>query len=103
MTLDRRFSNRTLATRSLRRASAAVLLSLSALPAAAQNQLWVRQLGTGQSENTHDAAPDASGGLYVSGRTGGSLGGPYAGKGDAWLARYDGAGNQLWVHQLVTF
>jgi hypothetical protein len=38
----------------------------------------------------------------VSGRTDGSLGGSNAGGFDAWLARYDSAGNRLWVRQLGT-
>jgi len=102
MTPARTPSNRTLATRSLRRASAAMLLSLAALPAAAQNQLWIRQLGTSKGDYASAAAPDASGGVYVSGNTYGSLGGPNAGLTDAWLARYDSVGNQLWIQQLGT-
>jgi hypothetical protein len=68
----------------------------------AGNQLWIRQIGTGSDETTFDAAPDGSGGAYVCGRTRGSLGAPNAGGWDAWLARYDSAGNQLWIHQLGT-
>jgi len=105
MTSARTLSNRTLATRSLRRASAAIVLSLAALPAAAQNQLWIRQLGTGDDDAAFAAAPDASGGVYVGGWTAGSLGGPNAGSGgstDAWLARYDFAGNRLWLRQFGT-
>jgi len=41
-------------------------------------------------------------GAYVGGATGGSLGGPKSGKLDAWLARYDGLGNQLWIRQTGT-
>jgi len=36
------------------------------------------------------------------GQTNGSPGGPSAGGADAWLARYDSAGNQLWIRQLGT-
>ena len=45
------------------------------------------------------AVPDASGGLYLMGSTEGSLGGTSAGHQDAWLARFDAAGNQLWIRQ----
>ena len=68
----------------------------------AGNQLWVRQLGTSLEDNARAAAPDGSGGMYVGGQTRGSLGGPNAGGDDAWLARYDSAGNQIWIRQLGT-
>jgi uncharacterized lipoprotein YmbA len=87
---------------SLRFAPTAILLTLAALPAAAQNQAWIRQLGTSAGDSASAAAPDGLGGVYVSGRTFGSLGGLNAGYEDAWLAHYDGAGNQLWIRQLGT-
>ncbi|HVS09663.1 MAG TPA: RNA polymerase sigma factor, partial [Planctomycetota bacterium] len=102
MTLSDTPLNRTLATRSLWWTSVAMVLSLAALPAAAQNQLWIDQLGTSSSDGAHAAAPDGSDGMYVGGNTGGSLGGPNAGYSDAWLARYDSAGSQLWIRQLGT-
>jgi hypothetical protein len=68
----------------------------------AGNRLWIRQLGTSTSDEAYAAAPDGSGGLYVGGYTMGSLGGPNAGSGDGWLARYDSAGNQTWIRQLGT-
>ena len=68
----------------------------------AGNQSWIRQSGTSGVDNAFGAAPDGSGGVYISGRTDGSLGGPHAGGDDAWLARYDGAGNQIWIRQLGT-
>jgi catechol 2,3-dioxygenase-like lactoylglutathione lyase family enzyme len=77
-----------------------LLLALADVPAAAQNQLWIRQLGTSATDGASAAAPDGSGGVYVSGTTLGSLGGPNTGGNDAWLARYDSAGNQVWIRQL---
>ena len=71
-------------------------------PAAAQRQLWIRQLGTSSDEYADALAPDGAGGAFVSGMTEGSLGGPGAGASDAWLAHYDSAGNQRWVRQLGT-
>ncbi|HTF90519.1 MAG TPA: hypothetical protein VK843_19030 [Planctomycetota bacterium] len=47
----------------------------------------------------HGAAADGSGGVFVCGETFGSLAGPNAGFRDPFLARYDGAGNQLWIRQ----
>jgi hypothetical protein len=68
----------------------------------AGNQVWIRQFGSLDDDVANAAAPDGSGGVYVDGNTYGSLGGPNAGSYDAWLARYDGAGNQVWIHQLGT-
>ncbi len=69
----------------------------------AGNQTWIREFGTNAYESANGAAPDGFGGVYLSGDTQGSLGGPNAGgSGDAWLARYDGAGNQIWIRQLGT-
>ncbi len=64
------------------------------------NQIWIRQLGTTGSENASSASFDGSGGVFVAGGTNGSLGGPSAGLTDAWLAHYDGTGNQIWIKQL---
>jgi catechol 2,3-dioxygenase-like lactoylglutathione lyase family enzyme len=102
MGLAHTHSNPMLAIGSLWFTSAAMVLWAVALPAAAQDQLWIRQLGTSAVDNVEAAAPDGSGGVYVSGWTRGSLGGPHVGFTDAWLARYDGAGNQLWIRQLGT-
>jgi hypothetical protein len=70
--------------------------------ATAQNQTWIRQVGSSGVDYAYAAAPDGSGGVFVSGDTGGSLGGPSAGGTDAWLARYDGAGTQTWIRQFGT-
>jgi hypothetical protein len=66
------------------------------------NQLWIHQFGTTTEDGVYASAPDGSGGVYVSGPTGGALAGPYLGSGDAWLARYDGAGNSIWSRQIGT-
>jgi hypothetical protein len=105
MILPHTLESRAPLTRSPWRIPAAMVLWLAALPAAAQNQLWIHQLGTGYDDAAFAAAPDASGGVYVGGWTAGSLGGPNAGSWgstDAWLARYDFAGNRLWLRQFGT-
>ncbi len=93
---------RSMAARTIGRAAVAMTLAVAALPVAAQDQLWIRQLGTGGSDAAQAAAPDGAGGEYVGGLTSSSLAGPSAGSVDAWLARYDSAGNQHWIRQLGT-
>ncbi|MCP3916816.1 MAG: hypothetical protein GY711_14770 [bacterium] len=68
----------------------------------AGNPLWLRQLGTSSDDEALAATPDQLGGVYVAGRTEGSLGGSNAGFEDAWIAHYDSMGNQLWIRQLGT-
>ena len=68
----------------------------------AGNRLWILQFGTFSSDYAYALAPDGAGGVMVAGTTGGSLGGPRMGGGDVFLARYDNAGNQLWIRQFGT-
>ena len=76
----------------------------SLVPAAhAQEQLWIRQFGTSGDDAASALVPDGAGGVMVAGWTFGSLGGPSAGGHfDAWLARYDSAGDRLWIRQFGT-
>jgi hypothetical protein len=76
-----------------------LVLACLSLSTAAQNQLWIDQLGTPADDDGTFLASDGAGGLFVGGFTEGSLGGPSAGNPDAWLARYDNAGNQIWIRQ----
>ncbi len=66
------------------------------------HQLWMRQFGTSADDGAYAVAPDGYGGLYVGGGTGGSLGGPWQGSGDAWLGHFDSSGNLLWMRQFGT-
>jgi len=45
---------------------------------------------------------DALGNAFIAGWTSGSLGGPNAGRSDAFLAKYDASGNLLWTRQFGT-
>jgi len=65
-------------------------------------QTWITQLGTPSNDYATSVVPDGSGGSYVSGYTRGSIAGPSAGDDDAFLARYDSAGNQSWIRQFGT-
>jgi len=51
-------------------------------------QLWIRQIGTAGTDRGWAAHTDGSGGAFVVGQTGGSLGGPSAGQIDAFITRY---------------
>jgi len=71
-------------------------------PAAAQSLLWVRQTGTPANDFGYGVAVDGAGNAFITGTTDGSLGGPNAGWGDAFMAKYDASGTQLWVRQFGT-
>lgn len=68
------------------------------------NQLWIKQFGTSE-----DDAPfldgidiDANDNIFLTGNTNGNLGGANAGSYDAWAAKFDKDGNQLWLKQFGT-
>ena len=55
---------------------------------AAGGLLWTRQLGTLPHDYSSSVSADGLGNVYISGWTGGSLGGPNAGGDDAFLAKF---------------
>ena len=66
-------------------------------------RLWVRQLGSSNSEDIRSTVLDAADNLYVSGYTWGSLPGNtsiHTNGQDGFIAKYDANGNPLWVHQV---
>lgn len=61
---------------------------------------WIRQLGTTAWDEALGLAIDAAGNSIVVGQTDGDLGGSgYAGATDAFILKYDAAGNLLWRRQ----
>ena len=66
------------------------------------NPVWMRQLGTPTNEYAIQISLDGMGGLYVTGPTDGSFGGPLLGESDVWLGRFDLAGNTTWINQFGT-
>ena len=67
------------------------------------NKLWSRQFGTGSDDRAYGLSVDGAGDLIVAGYTDGDLGGAgNAGSTDLFVAKYDGDGNRLWIHQMGT-
>ncbi len=69
---------------------------------AAGDLQWTRQLGTSTDDASEGVSADGRGSVYISGGTHGSLGGANAGGNDAFVAKYDAAGNLHWTRQLGT-
>jgi hypothetical protein len=74
---------------------------------ASGNLQWVRQLGTSSDEAANTigsvgASAYSSGNVYLASCTFGDLGGPNAGREDAFLAKYDDDGNLRWIEQFGT-
>lgn len=63
------------------------------------NMMWIRQIGTNVYDRAQSVSADGLGNAYVAGSTSGSLAGPAAGNGDSFVAKYDSAGNSLWIRQ----
>jgi hypothetical protein len=64
--------------------------------------VWKKQLGTASDDQSYDIATDIKGNIYISGFTGGSLGGANQGLNDAWVAKYRSNGALAWKKQLGT-
>jgi hypothetical protein len=71
---------------------------------AAGNLAWHRQLGSpsGEYDTSTGVAADASGNVYVTGWTSGSIGGQNAGNTDTFLLKYNTTGDLVWTRQLGT-
>jgi hypothetical protein len=69
---------------------------------AAGTLLWTRQLATVKEDNSTGVSADRLGNVYISGETHGALNGPNSGSQDAFLSKYDAAGNLLWTRQFGT-
>ncbi len=98
-------------SRSVSRAGFGILASiiflaagLSLAPAVGAQEIeWTRQFGTASFEFARGISVDASG-IYVAGRTGGTLPGQTSAGGvaDAFVRKYDANGNEVWTRQFGT-
>jgi hypothetical protein len=71
----------------------------SAATAHAQTLEWTQVLGH-EITGGRGASTDGLGNVYLTGYTSDDLAGPNAGHVDAFLSKYDGAGNVVWIRQL---
>ena len=70
---------------------------------ASGTEVWTRQFGSGIGTLGNDISVDAAGSSYVTGYTNGTLpGGGSLGGQDAFIRKYDTAGNITWTRQLGT-
>ncbi len=69
---------------------------------AAGDLQWTRQLGTSSTDGSYSVSADGLGSVYVSGLTMGDLGGTNMGADDAFVSKYDAAGNLQWTRQMGT-
>jgi len=66
------------------------------------NEIWTRQFGSPERDETRSISVDTSG-VYVSGWTTGALPGQTrAGREDAFVRKYDPDGNEIWTRQFGT-
>jgi hypothetical protein len=61
--------------------------------------LWTRQFGTQEEDWGCSVSADAAGNVYCGGHTCGNLAGQLTSQQDAFVAKYDSAGNQVWLQQ----
>jgi len=66
------------------------------------NSLWMHQLGTRDFEVGYSVAVDSGGNVFLTGITNGNLAGIRRGNMDAFLFKFDAAGNLLWKNQIGT-
>ncbi len=69
----------------------------------AGNEVWTRQFGTSAYDQASGIHVDSYGNSYIGGATGGTLPGQTSsGAGDAFVRKYDAAGNEVWTRQFGT-
>lgn len=66
------------------------------------NEIWTQQVGTIDSESSLAVTVDSEGNAFISGQTRGNMGGLNAGLSDAFLTKFNSAGDELWTQQIGT-
>ena len=61
--------------------------------------MWTKQFGSDLHDGSNGVALDSSGNVYVTGTTSGSISDTNVGSDDAYIAKYDTDGNQVWTKQ----
>lgn len=61
--------------------------------------MWNKTLGTDSPDFAANLQIDKEGYIYVGGSTGGELGGTQEGNGDAFIAKFDETGKEIWTRQ----
>ncbi|TWT31024.1 Beta-propeller repeat protein [Posidoniimonas corsicana] len=61
---------------------------------------WIKQIGSAGRDDSWGTSADGLGNVYISGYTEGDLGGPNAGISDAFVSKFNSAGDLLWTRQL---
>ncbi len=64
------------------------------------NLQWVHQVGSSKQNVSYGVATDDLGNIFIAGETYGNLDGKNAGSSDAFVSKYDAAGNLIWARQL---
>ena len=65
-------------------------------------EIWLVQFGTGEDDRLTSVVVDGNDDIYVAGETLGDLGGPNAGRSDAFLRKYTADGDVVWTEQFGT-
>src|SRR5690242_10104312 len=84
--------------------AALIILALTTKNIVAQQPaiIWERNLSTSAHEVIESVAADGLGGIYLTGYTFGKVGASNAGSADAFVGKYDTAGNLQWIQQFGT-
>ncbi len=66
------------------------------------SEIWSQQIGVEGNDQAESIAVDGTGNVYITGYTENDLGGVSAGGHDAFLAKFDAVGSELWITQVGT-
>ncbi len=79
-----------------------IFSAAQARAAASYDLAWTEQFGSGSNDVGRYLSLDSAGNVYICGETYGSMSGVNAGGADAFLAKYDNSGTEVWTQQWGT-